>query len=367
MEQYHVLLKEVLGRGDVQYEPRTQEYTLGLSSWRSVYDLRKGFPEVTTKNLPPRLPFGELFWKLRGERSVISLINENINFWTANAFDRYLREIGQTGKVPKHSNAWNMRFEDYKTILQTEPEMVGNGDLGPVYGYQWRHWPDGEGGEIDQLKYVLKNMRERPGSRYHVLSSWNVANLPGIASGSKVMAIGPCPVLHQFTTYKNGSVDLTMTQRSCDVFLGVPSNISQDSLLTHMVANETGFAPRFFYHHYNNVHAYLGVPPRSDFWMDEKNVEEFQARFNAVGHRSGYLGLKNWYLKNAPSESEGNERKDHVPFILEQLSKIPREPPTLEILGGVPLLDAIEMPAMDYAKLIGYDPEKWDSKAVMAA
>ena len=107
-----------------------------------------------------------------------------------------------------------------------------------------------------------------------------------------------------------------MIQRSCDVFLGVPFNIAQDSLLTHMVANETGLNPRFFNHHFVNVHAYLGVPPRSEFWTDKKNVKEFQGRFKEIEKETKYLDLKEWYLKNAPEESQSNERKDHIPFIL---------------------------------------------------
>jgi thymidylate synthase len=362
MEQYHVLLKEILSRGDVQFEPRTQEYTLGISAWQSIYDLRKGFPLVTTKNVPPRLPFEELFWKLRGENTVLSLVAKDLHFWTANAFDRYLRASNLTEQFPKHSMEWNEGLEEYKELLKTNPESVGGGDLGPVYGYQWRHWKNSKGEEFDQLKNLLKGLKEKPGSRYHILSAWNVGDLPE-------MAIGPCPFWHQFTTYKNGSMDLTLVQRSCDVFLGVPFNIAQDSLLTHMVANETGFVPRFFNHSYNNVHAYLGVPPRSDFWMDEKNVKEFQGRFSVIsGHSPEYLDLKDWYLKNAAPESEGNERKDHIPFILEQLSKSPRSLPSLEIKKEIPLLEAINMSALDYAKTIGYDPDKkWDFKAVMAA
>ena len=206
---------------------------------------------------------------------------------------------------------------------------------------------------------MLKGIKEKPGSRYHALSSWNVADL-------KDMALGPCPFWHQFTVYGK-NIDLTMVQRSCDVYLGVPFNIAQDSLLTHMVANETDLNPRFFNHSYVNVHAYLGVPPRSEFWTDEKNVEGFQERFEEIEKEAEYLDLKEWYLENAPEESEGNERKDHIPFILEQLSKSPRNLPSLEIKEEVPLLNAIKRPVGEYAEVKDYDPHKWDSKANMAA
>ncbi len=360
MEQYHQLLKEILGRGEVQFEPRTEEYILGIPSSMSVYDLREHFPLMTTKNVPPRLPFEELFWKLRGERNVKSLVDKNIHIWTPNAFDRYLKMNRLKDKFPKHSQEWNEEFEKYREKIANDSEFAENaGDLGPVYGYQWRHWKDSGGNETDQLKKLLSGIKEKPGSRYHILSAWNVGDLPD-------MALGPCPFWHQFTAYGN-NLDLTMVQRSCDVFLGVPFNIAQDSLLAHMVANETGLQPRHFNHHYMNTHAYLGVPPRSDFWIDSKNVEEFQKRFNKVEGKEQYLDLREWYLKNTSSESPGNERKDHIPFILEQLSKQPGNLPLIEVKKNISLLEAIQMPALEYVKVAGYNPDKWDARAEMAA
>lgn len=360
MEQYHELLKEILGRGDVQFEPRTREYIMGISSWQSTYDLRDGFPLITTKNVPPRLPFEELFWKLRGERNVKGLVDRNVHIWTANAFDRYLKSNDLSGEFPKHSKEWNEEFERYSQKIAKDSEFAKeSGDLGPVYGYQWRHWRNSQGEEVDQLVNLLKGIKERPGSRYHILSSWNVGDLPD-------MALGPCPFWHQFSVFGD-NIDLTMVQRSCDVFLGVPFNIAQDSLLAHLVAEETGFQPRLFNHSYVNVHAYLGVPPRADFWTDEKNVEEFQSRFGRIRKKYEYLNLRDWYLENAPPESEGNEKKDHIPFILEQLSKPPRELPSLEILNDLPLLEAIHMPPLEVVEVEGYEPHRWSSRASMAA
>ncbi len=359
MEQYHRLLKEILGRGDVQYEPRTQTWTLGISAWTYTFDLRKGFPLTTTKNVNPRLPFEEIFWKLRGERNVKSLVDKNIHFWTANAFDRYLKSNNLREKFPKHTPEWNAEFESYKGRIAEDPAFAEvAGDLGPVYGYQWRHWKNTRGEEVDQLAKVLQGIKKDPGSRYHVLNSWNVGDLPD-------MALGPCPFWHQFTVYGN-NLDLTMVQRSCDVFLGVPFNDAQDALLLEMVAKETGLKPRFFNHHFINVHSYLGVPPRADFWADSNNLKEFQEKFREISDTYGYLKLKDWYLAKTPNESSGNERKDHMPFILEQLSKIPRQLPTIE-LANTSLLEAIVMPASEIVKVKNYEPQKWDSKAAMAA
>ena len=114
MRQYLGLLKEILSNGDVMYEPRTEEFTLGLAGWQSIYDLRRGFPLPTTKSIPSRLPFEELFWKLRGERNVKSLFDKGIHIWDANAFDKYLKVNGLRERFPKHSPRWNEEFGRYK-------------------------------------------------------------------------------------------------------------------------------------------------------------------------------------------------------------------------------------------------------------
>ena len=183
---------------------------MGISGDQSIYDLDEGFPLVTTKNVPYRLPFEELFWKLRGERSAKSLFDKNINIWNGNAFDRYLRNSGLEDKFPKHSQEWLDEFENFKERMK-KGEI--DGDLGPVYGHQWRHWKDSENKEIDQLENVLKGIKKKPGSRYHVMSAWNVGDLSD-------MAIGPCPTIHQFNVFGE-NLDLNVYQRSCDVFLGV--------------------------------------------------------------------------------------------------------------------------------------------------
>ncbi len=359
MEQYHNLLKRVIGQGDVQFEPRTQEYILGVSSALSNYDLREGFPLVTTKNVPPRLPFEEVLWKLRGEKNVRPLVERDVHIWDANAFDRHLKRQGLKDKIPKHSLEWNEEFAKYQGRIKTDAEFASDaGDLGPVYGYQWRHGfhqPDGK--EIDQLKKVISEIKNRPGSRYHILNAWNPSDLPE-------MALGPCPFWHQFTVYGK-SLDLTMVQRSCDVFLGVPFNIAQDAFFANLVAQETGLDPRFFNHLLVNVHSYLGVPPRANFWTNPDNVTEFQKKFNSITKREDYLDLRENYLINSGPEKEGSERKDHIPFILEQLSKEPRSLPQIQLSSG-DFFELIKKPAKEIATITEYNPHKWDSRAEMA-
>lgn len=358
MEQYHDLLKEILGNGDVMFEPRTMEYTIGLGGWQSVYNLREGFPLLTTKKINPRLPFEELLWKLRGERSVKPLFDRNVHIWDENAFQHYLKRANLSDKMQKHTNEWEIGFEDYKRRLESDPDAINLGDLGPVYGYQWRYGFSRRGEKIDQLGNIINGIKNRPGSRYHLLSSWNPADLPN-------QALGPCPMIHHFNVFGN-NLDLNMYQRSCDVFLGVPFNIAQDALFVHLVAKESNLEPRYFYHSFGNVHAYLGVPPRTEFWTNPENVAEFQRRFNGIKDKERYIDLREWYLNLASEESEGNERKDHIPFILEQLSKPPRKLPSIE-LRDIGFWEAIQREAGEVAEIIGYEPHIWDAKARMAA
>jgi thymidylate synthase len=360
-KQYQSLLKEVLKNGDVFYEPRTEEYVIGISSYVLNYDLREGFPNLTTKKVPVRLPIEELFWKLRGEKNVKSLVERDVNIWTANAFDRYLKTSGLfKEEIPKHTSKWNEEFDYYKERIKADPEFaMWAGDLGPVYGFQWRHWEKKNGEEVDQLVNAINGIKNNPGSRYHALSAWNVGEL-------EEMAIGPCPFWHQFSVYGK-YLDLTVTQRSNDSFLGNPFNDTQDAAFLILMANETGLIPRYFHHQTINTHIYLGVAPRSNFWEDEKNVKKFKEKFRGIKNREEYLVLRDEYLKKAPEESEGNERKDHLPLVLEQLSKKPLKLPTMELINpDLPFLEAIELPAMEVFQLKNYNYSKWDSKAVMA-
>lgn len=357
MRQYLELLKGILREGDVVFEPRTKEYTIGLAGWQSIYNLEDGFPLVTTKKVNPRLPFEELLWKLRGERSINSLFERNVHIWDENAFQHCLKERGLEKNILKHSKEWERRFVDYKTRLIDDHDAEALGDLGPVYGYQWRHGFKRNGQEIDQLKNVIDNIKKSPYSRYHLMSAWNPSDLPD-------SALGPCPLLHHFHVFRD-KLDLHVYQRSCDSYLGVPFNIAQDSLLNHLVAKETGLKPRKFIHTYGNVHIYLGVPPRANFWTDSENVNEFKKRFSEVKDELEYLGLRDWYLQNSPDEEEHNKSKDHVPYVLEQLSKKPKSLPNIE-LKDINFWDAIKMNVRDIVEVKDYNPHEWDAKARMA-
>jgi thymidylate synthase len=210
MRQYHDLLELVLKTG-VEKHDRTGTGTLSVFGHQARYDLGAGFPMLTTKKLFKKAIVLELLWFLRGDTNV-----------------RWLQEQGVT--------IWD-EWAD------------ANGDLGPVYGHQWRSWPAPDGGTIDQIANVVRDIRANPDSRRLVVTAWNPADVPK-------MALPPCHCLFQFYV-ANGRLSCQLYQRSADIFLGVPFNIASYALLTLMLAQVTGLKPGEFVHTLGDAHLYL--------------------------------------------------------------------------------------------------------------
>lgn len=210
MRQYHELLERILREGAPKAN-RTGTDTLSVFGHQMRFDLSEGFPLLTTKKLHTRSIFHELLWFLAGDTNVA-----------------YLRENGVT--------IWD-EWADEK------------GDLGPVYGHQWRSWPTPEGGVIDQIAQVVTDIRRNPDSRRLIVTAWNPADVPK-------MALPPCHLLFQFYV-ADGRLSCQLYQRSADVFLGVPFNIASYALLTHMVAQVTGLEPGDFVHTLGDTHLYV--------------------------------------------------------------------------------------------------------------
>ncbi len=359
MKQYLDLLKRVLINGDPQYNARTGQLMIVSSGDQCKFDLRKGFPLCTTKaSAPIRWVAEEVFWMLRGERNAKTLDAKGVDIWNRNAFQYYLKKSGLEKQIPKNTLKWNQEFNIYQERMRNGIDFnFEDSDLGPIYGFQWRHWPGKNGRENDQVKNLLDSIKRDPGSRYHTLSAWNVDDL-------EEMALKPCHAFAHFTITDDAYLDVHMFQRSCDVYLGVPFNIAQYALMNHLIGIETGFLPREFIHTYSNVHIYGGVAPRSNFLKE--NLRELQERVKEVNFSDDYLKVREWYLQNSPAESEGNEKKDHVPFVLEQLSKTPQTLPAI-FIKQIPFFEIIEKPSREVIRLEGYNPLKWESKAVMAA
>ncbi len=210
MRQYLDLLQRVLDEG-AEKGDRTGTGTLSVFGHQMRFDLAAGFPLVTTKKVHVPAVVGELIWFLRGDTNVRWLQEHGITIW-----DEWADETGE---------------------------------LGPVYGRQWRSWPTPGGGHVDQLAEVVERIRSDPDSRRHVVSAWNVAELPE-------MALAPCHALFQFYV-ADGRLSCQLYQRSADTFLGVPFNIASYALLTHMVAQVTGLEAGDFVHTLGDAHLYL--------------------------------------------------------------------------------------------------------------
>ncbi|KYG74209.1 thymidylate synthase [Roseivirga spongicola] len=209
MRQYHDLMRHILENG-VQKGDRTGTGTVSVFGYQMRFDLSEGFPVVTTKKLHLRSIIHELLWFLQGDTNIKYLKDHGVRIW-----DEWADE---------------------------------NGDLGPVYGYQWRNWPDGNGGTIDQIKKLVEGIKKNPNSRRHIVSAWNVADVDN-------MALPPCHTMFQFYVAE-GKLSCQLYQRSADVFLGVPFNIASYSLLVLMIAQVCDLEPGEFVHTFGDVHLY---------------------------------------------------------------------------------------------------------------
>lgn len=217
MQQYLALLRRVREHG-IRRSDRTGTGTLSVFGYQMRFDLQQGFPAVTTKRLHLRSIIHELLWFLRGDTNVGYLHEHGVTIW----------------------DEW----------------ADANGDLGPIYGHQWRSWPTPSGDHIDQISQVVAEIRSRPHSRRLIVSAWNVADL-------ERMALPPCHLLVQFYV-ADGRLSAQLYQRSADVFLGVPFNIASYALLTLMMAQVTGLQPGEFIHTFGDVHLYLNHLAQAD-------------------------------------------------------------------------------------------------------
>ena len=254
MDVYLELLRRIIADG-VDRGDRTGTGTRSVFGHQMRFDLEAGFPLLTTKRVHTRSVFGELLWFLRGDTNIAWLHENRITIW----------------------DEW------------ADP----NGDLGPIYGYQWRSWPTPDGRHIDQLAGVVESLRRNPESRRHLVSAWNVADLDD-------MALPPCHALFQFYV-AHGRLSCQLYQRSADVFLGVPFNIASYALLTHLVAQATGLQAGEFIHTLGDAHIY----------------------------------------------------HNHFDQVAEQLSREPRALPELRLNPQVTALDAFELADIE---VLGYEP-----------
>lgn len=264
MKQYLDLLRDIRDNGATKSD-RTGTGTKSLFGRQIRFDLSKGFPAVTTKKLFLRGIIHELLWFLQGDSNIEYLVKNDVHIWDEWPYRAYLKAINK--QVPDSSSVeWQDGLKEFTERIKNDHEFASKyGRLGPVYGHQWRHWPDGKGGEIDQIKEVIDTIKSNPDSRRIIVSAWNVADIQEMAKAG----LPPCHTLFQFYVI-NGKLSCQLYQRSADTFLGVPFNIASYAILTMMIAQVAGLKVGEFVHTFGDVHIYLNHMEQVDLQLSRK-------------------------------------------------------------------------------------------------
>lgn len=246
MQQYHTLMQHILDNGFLK-ENRTGINTLSVFGYQMRFNLAEGFPLVTTKKVHLKSIIHELLWFLDGDTNIRYLVRNGVNIWNEWPFQNYLNESGLSEKLPKYSDAWKEELERFKQQIIDDVDFAQKwGELGPVYGRQWRNF---EG--VDQIKQLIEDLKRNPNSRRHIISAWNPKDIPVMAKSG----LPPCHTLFQFYVADN-KLSCQLYQRSADVFLGVPFNIASYAILTMMIAQVCELDLGDFVHTFGDAHLY---------------------------------------------------------------------------------------------------------------
>ncbi len=246
MKQYHDLLRHILARG-VRKDDRTGTGTVSVFGYQMRFDLQAGFPLITTKKIHLKSVIHELLWFLRGDTNIRYLVQNGVSIWNDWPYQHWLEEQGLADALPKYSEEWKAKMREFVERVRTDADFAAKwGELGPVYGRQWRNF-----GGVDQIAQVVADIKQKPHSRRLIVSAWNPADIPVMARSG----LPPCHALFQFYVAE-GRLSCQLYQRSADVFLGVPFNIASYALLTMMIAQVCDLAPGEFIHTFGDVHLY---------------------------------------------------------------------------------------------------------------
>ncbi|PGF14746.1 thymidylate synthase [Natrinema sp. CBA1119] len=308
MQQYLELVDTVLSTGT--HKPnRTGVDTISSFSEHYEVDLQEGYPLLTTKEMDGyrwNSMLHEVCWYLSGEEHIRDL-REETKIWDAWA--------DEDGKLDTAYGRFWRRFPVPDGDAQLE------GESWPDAGHQWVTEETDGRKTFDQLQYVIDTLSDSPNSRRLVVNAWHPAN-------AAVSTLPPCHYSFVFNV-QGDRLNCHLTQRSGDTALGIPFNIAAYALLTKVIAQQTGFEPGTFAHTVVDTHVYCGRGARGDWYAD--NLESLQSRLADADERADYLEITDWLESEAPAEAEGDERLDHVPGLLEQLSREPLERPMLEV------------------------------------
>ena len=246
MQQYLELVKHIRDHG-IKKEDRTGTGTVSIFGHQMRFNLAEGFPLVTSKKVHLKSILHELLWFIRGDTNIRYLIENGVGIWNDWPYQNWLRETGQDKHLVKHSSEWRAVMAEFTQQIITDQDFADKyGDLGPVYGKQWRNF-----GGVDQLSQLMSDLQSNPDSRRLIVSAWNPQDIPVMIKSG----LPPCHSLFQFYVVE-GRLSCQLYQRSADVFLGVPFNIASYAALTMMIAQVAGLKLGDFVHTFGDAHLY---------------------------------------------------------------------------------------------------------------
>ncbi|MEX2596956.1 MAG: thymidylate synthase [Salibacteraceae bacterium] len=246
MQQYHDLLNHILTHGTDKHD-RTGVGTRSVFGYQMRFDLSEGFPLVTTKKVHMKSIIHELLWFVKGDTNLKYLVKNGVNIWNDWPYQNWLNQTGEANKFPKYSDAWKAQMKVFIDRIKTDDSFAAQwGELGPVYGKQWRNFNG-----FDQLAWVINEIIRNPNSRRLIVSAWNASEIEEMAKAG----LPPCHTMFQFYVIDR-KLSCQLYQRSADVFLGVPFNIASYALLTMMIAQVCDLALGDFVHTFGDAHLY---------------------------------------------------------------------------------------------------------------
>lgn len=264
--QYLTLLEHILQNGATKTD-RTGTGTKSVFGYQMRFDLADGFPLLTTKKVSMKFIIHELIWFLRGDSNLKYLVDNDVPIWNDWPYKWYLKKNNIPVPESTESEAWKTGMKEFIEKIKTDAVFAKeNGNLGPIYGYQWRNWPTPDGRHIDQIQNVIDQLKKDPSSRRMIVSAWNVADIDEMAKSG----LPPCHCLFQFYV-ADGKLSCQLYQRSCDTFLGVPFNIASYALMTMMIAQVTGLGLGEFIWTGGDTHLYSNHLEQVNTQLSRKN------------------------------------------------------------------------------------------------
>jgi thymidylate synthase len=300
MKQYLELCKHVLENG-TRKEDRTGTGTYSVFGYQMRFDLNEGFPLMTTKKTAFRLIASELLWFLKGDTNVRTLIQDRNPIWDEWAFEQWVNSDEYSGPDMTDFGLRATKDEEFAAIYAAEMDAFKKrvleddvfaskyADLGPVYGKQWRSWTTG-GEAVDQIENLIKGLKNNPDSRRHIVSAWNPSEVDD-------MALPPCHALFQFYV-SEGKLSCQLYQRSADIFLGVPFNIASYALLVHLIAHEVGLEVGEFVHTLGDAHIYSNHVDQVNEQLSREPKELPTLKLNIEGKSIFDLQTEDLHIEN---------------------------------------------------------------------